>query len=398
MTKKVAIVCGLNYKYTSGTEENYGNIYQNGKKYPLGSGSVLRGCVSDAVNVAYELTDRYGFDKKDITIHHDDNFTNASVADQSKVEKLRGVNEKLPYRSDILDSIKNAISDDDNTVLFLSFAGHGTRSVDLDGDEEDGYDECICTYDKNGSAYTYDDEFYRIINRETKNRKTPIIIYTLFDCCHSGTVFDMKYRVNRYDNKTHYDVNTRFSGRDFENKDVTMICISGCKDSELSSEAPIGSISEGFCTNSFCRASQDMFRGDNKSVVDFYYLLIDKLEEKWGNNRNLQKPTLSSNVDFREKTVRWGLAEDANDSKTFINNSSDFFFDTLDGKSNNDDDKEPEDEDDNNEDEDEDDNEEDDNGPNCCGCSFVIKKLFRNKKIKTVSIITGIIILSLILY
>ena len=66
-----------------------------------------------------------------------------------------------------------------NSVVFISYSGHGSNRIDKNGDESDGYDECLCTYDENGANFIYDDEFNQILNNATKNRKNKIF-HTFF--------------------------------------------------------------------------------------------------------------------------------------------------------------------------------------------------------------------------
>lgn len=66
-------------------------------------------------------------------------------------------------------------------ILFLSFSGHGGQVPDLDGDEEDdGFDETWCLYDR----MLIDDELYNLFSRFAPG----VRIFMLSDSCHSGSV------------------------------------------------------------------------------------------------------------------------------------------------------------------------------------------------------------------
>lgn len=65
-------------------------------------------------------------------------------------------------------------------LLFLSYSGHGTRVIDLNGDEPDGYDEVLVLYDR----LFIDDEFQLCWPRF----KPGVKIFFINDSCYNGTV------------------------------------------------------------------------------------------------------------------------------------------------------------------------------------------------------------------
>ncbi|MBM3213969.1 DUF4384 domain-containing protein [Candidatus Poribacteria bacterium] len=70
-----------------------------------------------------------------------------------------------------------------DTVLFY-FAGHGVQLIDDNGDEEDGYDECLWAWDSALLDITLirDDDLNRWLSGIDAARKIAVL-----DCCHSGT-------------------------------------------------------------------------------------------------------------------------------------------------------------------------------------------------------------------
>lgn len=68
----------------------------------------------------------------------------------------------------------------DDVAVFW-FAGHGGQIQDVDGDEEDGLDECLCPYDVDEQPLI-DDELAELFGRVPTTNLT-----VLLDCCHSGT-------------------------------------------------------------------------------------------------------------------------------------------------------------------------------------------------------------------
>lgn len=79
--------------------------------------------------------------------------------------------------------IKQTKTDD---RVFLFFAGHGTQVKDINGDEDDGFDEAIVPFDVNvskPSQLILDDEINQWLN-DLRGRRVVMI----FDSCNSGTV------------------------------------------------------------------------------------------------------------------------------------------------------------------------------------------------------------------
>jgi len=86
-----------------------------------------------------------------------------------------------------LSRIGRELGPDDTFVFF--FAGHGDRSKDKNGDEQDGFDEELCFVEPDGSYNAMkDDDISNILLNDFKEA-TRILIIT--DCCHSGTVCDL---------------------------------------------------------------------------------------------------------------------------------------------------------------------------------------------------------------
>lgn len=69
-------------------------------------------------------------------------------------------------------------------------AGHGGQTKDLDGDEDDGYDEVIYPVDFRQVGHITDDEMHRIL---VKPLQPGTRLTAIFDSCHSGTALDLPY-------------------------------------------------------------------------------------------------------------------------------------------------------------------------------------------------------------
>ena len=186
----------------------------------IGTQYQLSGCINDVENIQTKLKTQYGFNN--ILIMSD----NTS---------------KKPTKVNILDEIKNLLTNaNSGDKLFLAFSGHGTYMKDTSGDEKDGLDELFVPLDFNCIS---DDEIKTFINN---NLKKDVTLFALFDCCHSGTLLDLRYQYfdsENYDNASENTKETETIGN--------VIMISGCRDKQTSADAYINSTFQGAMTWAF---------------------------------------------------------------------------------------------------------------------------------------------------
>jgi hypothetical protein len=183
-TYKNALLIGCNYKNSS---------------------YALKGCINDVSNIKQVLTTSYGFDN--ITFMTDDT-------------PLK------PNKENILAAIKQLLSNANcGDILFLSFSGHGTNVH-----EKDRLDEVIMTIDFD---YITGDELNSLIRGHLKKDVT---LFALFDCCHSGTILDLRYQ---YLDSTSVNKNTE-NIKNLETEG-NVIMISGCMDRQTIAGAYIKS-------------------------------------------------------------------------------------------------------------------------------------------------------------
>lgn len=175
----------------------------------LGTKSALRGCVNDVNNMANFLRTYAGFD--DIQIYTDEHDS-SQVTGDAIVEHIR----KLAVES-VSDGIER---------VWIHYSGHGGQLRDRSGDEkEDRMDECILPADFAQNGVITDDfvkKLLRMFDEDTK-------VTCVFDCCHSGTICDLKYAYSNYGQST---VNCLSS---LCKADVCVI--SGCMDEQTSADA-----------------------------------------------------------------------------------------------------------------------------------------------------------------
>ncbi len=112
-------------------------------------------------------------------------------------------------------------------TLFFHYSGHGTQTRDLNGDEKDGLDECICPVD--GTLIT-DDELRAVLQRLPAGSTAHVVL----DCCHSGSGCDLKYTYSAAGGG-----NVRLSGTNTKYADTQadIYMLSGCMDHQTSADA-----------------------------------------------------------------------------------------------------------------------------------------------------------------
>ena len=232
-TNKKALIIGINY---------------------IGTSSALNGCINDAKSIETYLKEQ--------------NYTNIKIlTDQTAL---------IPIRENILNEIKTLLeTSNENDTLFIYYSGHGSNTVDRNGDELDGYDELIVPLD---FKYIKDDELKTLINTYGKTRTNVI---ALFDSCNSGTALDLKYQILE---KVNYDdisenINTAETT-------CNAFLLSGCRDNQFSLETFINNKTQGAMTWSFLETVRN-----NKPLT--WRNLVKKMRETLKPTSN-QIPQLSS--------------------------------------------------------------------------------------------------------
>jgi uncharacterized caspase-like protein len=130
--------------------------------------------------VAYFLEYALGFAHHDIRIITDDNP------------------DDLPTKENILKAMRELVHGaQPGDSFFFYFSGHGMQIKDLEGDELDGLDECICAMDYRGDQQYQDCNTPGLIVDDTMHEimveplPPQCRLTAIFDCCHSGTILDL---------------------------------------------------------------------------------------------------------------------------------------------------------------------------------------------------------------
>ncbi|KAM7197195.1 Caspase domain containing protein [Naviculisporaceae sp. PSN 640] len=141
----------------------------------FGQRGQLRGCINDVRNMSSYLVENFGYKREDMVILTDDQQNPMSQ----------------PTKQNILRAMHWLVKDArPNDSLFFHYSGHGGQTKDLDGDEEDGFDEVIYPVDFRQVGHITDDEMHRIMVRPLS---AGVRLTAIFDSCHSGTALDLPY-------------------------------------------------------------------------------------------------------------------------------------------------------------------------------------------------------------
>ncbi|KAL1894665.1 Ca(2+)-dependent cysteine protease [Ceratocystis pirilliformis] len=171
-------------QFGHGAPSNYSFQYSNctGSRKALliginyvGTQAALRGCINDVNNVSRFLIERQGYRREDMVILTD-NQTNP-MGQPTKANILRAM-------SWLVAGAKA------NDSLFFHYSGHGGQTKDLDGDEDDGYDEVIYPVDFKNNGHIVDDQMHHIMVRSLP---AGVRLTAIFDSCHSGSALDLPY-------------------------------------------------------------------------------------------------------------------------------------------------------------------------------------------------------------
>ena len=155
--QKRALVIGIN-KYDPGDAKVTTNTTRT-------SWPNLDGCVNDAQAIRDMITTRYGFPKENIIELYEKNASRANI--ETALEKL----------------IKES---EEGDIVFIFYAGHGSKVINSLSIEKDKIDESIVPADvSTGAKDIRDKELSAYLNRILDKKVT---FTGIFDCCHSGSI------------------------------------------------------------------------------------------------------------------------------------------------------------------------------------------------------------------
>lgn len=153
-------------------------------------------------------------------------------------------------KANVVAALKRAVANANDGLVIFSYSGHGGSEpfYDTGKEEVDGKDEFLCLYD----TYMRDNEIWEIIS-QSKGR-----VFFITDSCHSQTQFRNPVFRMRPPLSFDHTIN--------ENQPFSMLCWSGCPDSDYS----YGASSGGQFTNALLRHFNNN---------DTYQSLWDKIKQ-----------------------------------------------------------------------------------------------------------------------
>ncbi len=125
-------------------------------------------------------------------------INDALIKQGFKSENIKVVSDENATRQNIIDAIKKELvsSVKKGDIAYFHFSGHGQQKPDQDGDEIDGYDECLVPYDSpkkfqagvnEGQFLITDDEIDVLLTDVRIQLGTKGHLFVSLDACHSGT-------------------------------------------------------------------------------------------------------------------------------------------------------------------------------------------------------------------
>ena len=237
VTKANCPTCGQTLPTTNNTQLVNTQVNTNNKKALLiginyiGTDAALNGCINDVNDMCENLISRYNFVRENIEI----------ITDNTEIK---------PTKANILTAFTNLLKNSKSgDTLVFAYSGHGINMRDKNRDEWDGFDEFICPLDMN---FISDDELSNIVKN---NLKSGVNIFTLFDCCNSGSILDLRYQYLDTMRGRRTVTNTNYS-----ELMGNLVCISGCQDNQTSADSFINGRYNGALTWAFLQSIKSLNR------------------------------------------------------------------------------------------------------------------------------------------
>lgn len=221
-----------------------------------GTPDELKGCVNDINNIRNFLINSCNYQTANITILLNETATTANI--QAAILKLTS-------------GTKTGDS------LFFYYSGHGATFGNSKTSTKDDIDSAIIPSDYTKGGFILDDWLYAHLASVVPKG---VSLWAFTDCCHSGTMFDLKYNwkfnpVCKVGKVTSYkadDWNNNFNLSITKESKETLgdvYLFSGCQDEQTSADAFISNQSQGaftFCFLQYIKNNQNSFR--TKSLGD----------------------------------------------------------------------------------------------------------------------------------
>ena len=188
-------------------------------------------------------------------------------------------------------------------TVYIHFSGHGQRMTDIDGDEEDGWDESWIPYDAyrkycdkdHGEKHLCDDEVGRLLMNIRKKVGESGLMAVVVDACHAGDSTrkpekESCVRRGVYDN---FVIPGKHRPGKRKRLPEMWLTLSSCLDYQLNQEHPNGYGKLTWGLSSLWRQMQGL---DNEALMT---LLADYYRQKDVKGKFPQSPVLTGEVDKR---------------------------------------------------------------------------------------------------
>jgi len=253
-TNKKACLIGINYTNTE---------------------NELQGCVNDVMNLKKMLETKYKYKPTDITTVINEEATRNRILQE------------------FASLLKNANAGDN---LFFSYSGHGTYTIDKSGEEIDGKDELLVSVD---NYAIFDDELKQILDAYLKPN---VKLFALFDNCHSGTILDLPYQYFKTSTPSSAEPIVHPKCRETKGE---VICLSGCRDDQVSMDAYISNEYTGAMTRTFIDVLTKYSTTSTSNIQ--WDVFIEELRSMLQTRRFEQVPQLTcgNKTDFTTKSVEF---------------------------------------------------------------------------------------------
>jgi len=248
--RKKALLVGINYRNTE---------------------SELNGCINDIINMKDVLITKFGYSIDDITV----------ITDDTEIK---------PTRYNILTTLLNLLLET-NSNLYFHYSRHGRQTLDLNGDESDKLDEGLVPIDYEKKGIITDDEIRGLLNCLAISSRLTIVL----DCCHSGTGVDLCY--NLYERIGKYYLLEDPSYK-YGKTNGSVVCISGCMDSQTSADAYINKQYQGALTNALISGINTLST-KTRTLNNLYSHIKNTLQQ----GKYTQIPCLSSGTNININAI-----------------------------------------------------------------------------------------------
>ena len=152
-------------------------------------------------------------------------------------------------------------------------------------DERDGNDECICAVDYERASpsdpdcgFIRDDDLYTLL---VKSLAPGVKLRAIFDSCHSGSTLDLPCC---------WISNTRMVSENTNRGNNDVVAISGCMDSQTSSDAAINGQSQGAMTWSLLATLSEIRQSGKNASKWTWKELVQQMRAKLRNAQYEQIP------------------------------------------------------------------------------------------------------------